>query len=403
MKIRQFDDYDSFHCLGGPCPDNCCIGDELVLDEEIYRYYMAVPGAFGDRLRATLKDAVRRDDYAEEEPGVLPSGEDDDDYDDPALSGDNYIHRADSTPTSRDGSDDAPHPGVSYCLEVDGRCPFLDDDNYCSIVRHLGEDALSDVCAGFPRTEDIFAGALERGLMAACPEQAGRLLTREEPLAVIEYESDDRFFDETEEPEISDDEDVVSEQALFDLRGRVIAVLQDRSRSLSERIQAAFELAGRQSYVNLGADERRALLFNLPWEHSTWPEAVKVLTDYYSQPGSADFSLDENFALYDLAGASAAENLLVNDVFRLMPWALDVGEPAQAQAPDAGEPALPLALAVFSLQVRCDLAAAFASWDDHSPEVEDLIRAVTAWSKELDFSEENLLFLFTALQDSYIM
>ena len=359
MKIRQFDDYDSFHCLGGPCPDNCCIGDELVLDEEIYRYYMTVPGAFGDRLRATLKDAVRRDDYAEEGPGVLLSEE---------------------------------VAGISYCLEVDGRCPFLDDDNYCSIVRHLGEDALSDVCAGFPRTEDIFAGALERGLMAACPEQARRLLTREEPLAVVEYESDDRFFDETEDPEISDDENVVSEQALLDLRGRVIALLQDRSRSLSERIRASFELAGRQSYVNLGADERRVLLLNLPWEHSTWPEAVKALTDYYLQLGNADFSSDESFALYDLAGASAAENLLVSDVFRLMPWALDVGEPD-----------LPLALAVFSLQVRCDLAAAFASQDDRSPEVEDLIRAVTVWSKELDFSEENLLFLFTALQDSYIM
>ena len=57
MKLRIPDFYDSFHCIGSECPDNCCIGWELDIDEDTYEYYKNVPGEFGDRLRANMENA----------------------------------------------------------------------------------------------------------------------------------------------------------------------------------------------------------------------------------------------------------------------------------------------------------------------------------------------------------
>ena len=498
MKIRQFDNYDSFACLGGPCPDNCCIGDELVLDEAVYRYYMAVPGPFGDRLRSTLAEAVRRDDF-EEEAGRSSDTADravNDRYlpaspDDPAESmcvageGNLCLDAAD-----RSDYEEAGRPGISYCLEVNGRCPFLDDDNYCSIVRHLGEDALSDVCAGFPRTEDVFAGALERGLMAACPEEARRLLTREDPLRIIEYESDEWLYEgdltgeagdiddaggsdvmhdgdanssgnagesdvmhdgdanssgNAGESDVMEDTGAAYEIALLECRARVIETLQDRSQPLADRLRKAFELAGHESYVNHdgsaesgkyyvnlieeltrdpnqsdtvdvsdsadvsdpagvsraadvyeltgGAARRLAILLDLPWDHAIWPEAMAALTAYCDAIDRGEPALCQPpLLLYKSAGSSAVENLLVSDVYRLFPWTLDGGEPRDA-----------LAIAVFSLLVRHDLALAFTYQESRSPEAADLIRGVTTWSKELDFSEENLFYLFSAIQEFRFM
>ena len=69
MKIRIPDDYDSFACLGGICPDNCCIGDELVIDDETWRFYQTIQGETADRLRSVLKEAETQDDDDEHGSG----------------------------------------------------------------------------------------------------------------------------------------------------------------------------------------------------------------------------------------------------------------------------------------------------------------------------------------------
>ena len=48
--------YSQFHCIGGSCPDSCCIGWEVDIDEETCDYYKSLKGPFGDRLRAHIKE-----------------------------------------------------------------------------------------------------------------------------------------------------------------------------------------------------------------------------------------------------------------------------------------------------------------------------------------------------------
>ena len=129
MKLRIPDFYDSFHCTGSDCPDNCCIGWELDIDDDTYEYYRSVKGPFGERLRASMS-------------GVEKSSE--------------------------NGS-------VSFRLQVDGRCPFLNAENLCDICLELGPDALCRICTDYPRYSFEWGDAIEKSLTLSCPE-AGRLL-----------------------------------------------------------------------------------------------------------------------------------------------------------------------------------------------------------------------------------
>ena len=54
MKVTAPAHYALFHCLAGACPDTCCVGWEVVVDEESARRYRGVDGALGERLRDAL-------------------------------------------------------------------------------------------------------------------------------------------------------------------------------------------------------------------------------------------------------------------------------------------------------------------------------------------------------------
>ena len=54
MRVRVPDYFDGFSCLAGACPHSCCIGWEVVLDEDTVRRYQQLPGALGERLRDCL-------------------------------------------------------------------------------------------------------------------------------------------------------------------------------------------------------------------------------------------------------------------------------------------------------------------------------------------------------------
>lgn len=45
MRVRVPDYFDGFSCLAGACPHSCCIGWEVVLDEDTVRRYQQLPGA----------------------------------------------------------------------------------------------------------------------------------------------------------------------------------------------------------------------------------------------------------------------------------------------------------------------------------------------------------------------
>lgn len=179
------DYFNDFHCLAGSCPDTCCGQWEIVVDEAAEARYRAVPGELGQRIRAAL--------------------------------------------TSMDGE---------TCMALQGgRCPLLTPAGLCPIVTELGEDFLSETCHTHPRFTEVYGGLRETMLSVSCPEAARLLLTREAPLTFVTTRDDTP-------PEPTDlDADLFS---LVDhSRTAAMALLQDRSRPLSDRLALVLELGAR--------------------------------------------------------------------------------------------------------------------------------------------------------------
>ena len=121
--------YPAFRCRADRCRHSCCRGWEIDVDEQSAALYRKLPGELGDELRRAL--------FADEE-------------------------------------------GWHFRLDGEERCPFLEADGLCRLIRRLGEEALCDICALHPRFfEELDADELW-GLGLSCEEATALLLGEKE-------------------------------------------------------------------------------------------------------------------------------------------------------------------------------------------------------------------------------
>ena len=181
MRVRVPDYFDGFSCLAGACPHSCCIGWEVVLDEDTVRRYQQLPGALGERLR----DAMALD-------------------------------------------------GEDVCFPLDGRrCPFLNQENLCDIHCALGPEATSVTCREHPRFIEDYGPFQEITLSAACPKANELLLGSRDPLTFLERQDNQSTEDGDEWLDW-----------LVPLRDRLLDLLRDRSRSLKARLRDFLLITG---------------------------------------------------------------------------------------------------------------------------------------------------------------
>lgn len=186
MTLVYPDYYPRFRCLAGACPDTCCQDWEIILDSETLARYRALPGALGERVRAAL--------------------------------------------TEKDGE-------TMFALK-DGHCPLFTADGLCAIQLALGQDGLCTTCREHPRFIEEYGATREFSLSVSCPAAARLLLERETPVL---------FLTETTDEPVSgcNDLDPALYLALRAARRHALALVQDRSRPLSDRLCLLLDYAGR--------------------------------------------------------------------------------------------------------------------------------------------------------------
>ena len=118
--------YKDFHCTASACPDNCCVGWEVVVDDAAAGFYNRLPGPLGDALRQSM-----------------------------TIDGD----------------------GDRIIAMTGGHCPFWTEDHLCRLELELGPEAPCATCRKFPRLTQDYGVFTEYGLSLACPEAARRILT----------------------------------------------------------------------------------------------------------------------------------------------------------------------------------------------------------------------------------
>lgn len=183
MYYRKTDDYDTFACIAGRCPDTCCAGWQILIDEESLERYGKVKGEFGIRLLNSI-------DWAE-------------------------------------GAFEQYH----------GRCSFLNRENLCDLYQELGEEALCETCRNYPRHTEEYEGIREYSLSLSCPVAAEQILGNRGKYRIVETR------DEQEETEDFEDFDFLLFGKLEEVRELLFQTVQDRGLAIEERMVLVLRLA----------------------------------------------------------------------------------------------------------------------------------------------------------------
>ncbi|MDO4189045.1 MAG: flagellin lysine-N-methylase [Lachnospiraceae bacterium] len=168
MVYTTPDYFDDFLCIADKCPDTCCSGWQIVINDEYLEKY---------KEKNTFP-TINMHEYVDFKEKVFKQSE-------------------------------------------DRRCSFLRDDNLCKLCFEYGEDALCKTCHLYPRHIEEFENVRETTLSLSCPEVARIILSRFSPVKFISKETD--------EYEEYDDFDFMLYSTLLDARDVMIEILQNRS------------------------------------------------------------------------------------------------------------------------------------------------------------------------------
>ncbi len=129
MALFAPDYYNKFKCIGDKCKNNCCIGWEIDIDKKTLEFYK------------TKADITKNIEFS---------------------------------PT--------PH----FKLGSDERCPFLNKDNLCEIIKKYGKDGLCQICSDHPRFRNFFESRTEIGIGMCCEAATEIILNNDFKLIAIE-------------------------------------------------------------------------------------------------------------------------------------------------------------------------------------------------------------------------
>ncbi len=174
-----------FRCLASSCPDTCCAGWEIVVDDRSADRFRAMEDAMGKRLQQSLI----------------------------SVDGEAQLRR---------------HP--------DGRCVLLNERNLCDLYALYGEGALCRTCRLHPRFVADYGARREVMPGLSCPAWIETYLLDEARVTFVTEETDDPITDYT-------DIDASLFFKLYRARAVAIEMLQDRSLSIEERLRRLLALA----------------------------------------------------------------------------------------------------------------------------------------------------------------
>lgn len=121
MKYIYQDFYGVFRCIASECPDTCCKGWEIIIDDESYARYRTIDEKYGGKITEHIR-------------------------------------------TDGDGD--------RVFIQENGECPFLDKNRLCKLITDYGDEILCDVCRQHPRFIEQFGEFTEISLSISCPAAA---------------------------------------------------------------------------------------------------------------------------------------------------------------------------------------------------------------------------------------
>ena len=236
--------------------------------------------------------------------------------------------------------------GPYFAMRADGRCPFLNDDGLCDLILGLGKDSLCQICADHPRFRNFFSDREEIGLGLCC-EAAGRL--------ILSNTDQVRLLEEGEEELTTDEAELLS------IRQELMEIVQNRSRSVNERVERMLAYAE----LELEADLQKWAAFLMTLEHleDVWPRRLAQLASAAEIPLLIETEESE----------AAFEQLMVYLLCRHLPAALEDDD---------------LAGHILCCVLIWRIIRALAALEGFS--MESMVEICREYSAEIEYSDENI-------------
>ena len=175
MKTVVPDYYPLFKCIADKCRHSCCVGWEIDIDPLSFQRYQSMPGEWGEKIRCQIIC-----------------------------------------------DNDTPY----FQLTQEKRCPFLQTNGLCSMILHLGEETLCQICTDHPRFRNHFTNRIEIGLGLCCEEACRLVLTKKEPVRLIVSSGKGGKNDMP-----------AHETVNIQWRNRILQLVTDRRYSLPKRVE----------------------------------------------------------------------------------------------------------------------------------------------------------------------
>lgn len=126
MYYRKPSYYDAFTCAAGSCPDTCCAGWNIVIDDKTMERYRSLP----EDVRRYVMSHVNENEQV-------------------------YIRHGE-------------------------RCAFLNGENLCDLYTCQGEEMFCKTCRRYPRHFEEYGNLIEAALSLSCPVAANMIVNRED-------------------------------------------------------------------------------------------------------------------------------------------------------------------------------------------------------------------------------
>lgn len=126
-----------------------------------------------------------------------------------------------------------------FLIKLDEKrfCPFLTEDNWCSIQKKYGADFLSNTCTIYPRRTRRIGDFYERALSLSCPVAADLILKQNESMSFEQTEVSAKDYMQTCRDRVlitNMNQNLIS--SVIDIQYAIISILQERTLKLDQRL-----------------------------------------------------------------------------------------------------------------------------------------------------------------------
>lgn len=247
--------------------------------------------------------------------------------------------------------------GAEFITDENKKCPFLDGDGLCRIIKQKGDDWLCQICREHPRFTNCYSDREETGLGLCC-EEVCRIIVSSDDNTLITLEDD-----------LNNEKPDIIEEEFFETREKLFGILHNESIDFDEvLIEISKNFPGVGIY---GTPKKwRAFLDGLECMDNRWRVQMLPL-----------LSCDSNSFSFADAEEKKVRNLLEYFLYRHLPLYFE-GYSIE----------ICISFCLLSVALICQMSKSQEAFNG-----EWLQEVARMYSCEIEYSDENIYAIINAL------